>query len=205
MTIKFSKNYDKGTMDVFHIDFNSVNYISMVNETYFGDMMTPDVSAYKPDIDVYNNDDFHGFINEIWYHCTKGSKSIAGIMIDGMIQNLDKMEIEASKADARKALNKTEIEDKSLGMVKVMDKVEAKLVLEGDDLLAELMDSVQSIMSRRRGVQGYGLGDHDMRWQMEDVFKIQETLNKITKEMASATTSDELKAELEKVIESIKK
>ena len=90
-------------------------------------------------------------------------------------------------------------------MVKVMDKVDAKLVLEGDDLLAELMDTVGSIMSRRRGVQSYGLGDHDMRWQMEDVLKIQETLNKITKEMASATTSDELQEELNKVIESIKK
>jgi hypothetical protein len=198
ITIKFAKNYDKNTQDNFHLVSSGVNIVSMANETFTGDLMTPDV-------DIYNNDDFHGFINEIWYHCTtNGCRHIAGIMIDGEIQDLDKMATAAAKADAMKVLSKTEIEDNSIGMVKVMNKVDAKLVLEGDDLLAELIDTVSSIMTRRRGVKSYGLGRHDMRWQMEDVCKIQEIMNKITQEMASAKTMDEVSADLQKVIESIK-
>jgi hypothetical protein len=199
ITIKFAKNYDKETQDVFHLVSSGVNIISMANETFIGDMMTPDV-------DIYNNDDFHAFINEIWYHCTKsGSRVIAGILIDGEIQDLDKMATSAAKADAKKVLNKTEIEDNSIGMVKVMSKVDAKLVLEGDDLLAELMDTVGSIMTRRRGVNSFGLGQHDMRWQMDDVLKIQETLNKITKEMVAAKTSAEVRADIDKLIEELNK
>lgn len=185
-TIKFKINYDTQTQSTFHYVSSAVNDVNIWRETFIGELMTPDIHIYSNQLE---------FFEEIWSHIEKYAH-ISGIMINGEIVNLQEMSNEAKVADAKKVLNTTEIKDRSLGMVKVMNKVDAKLVLEEDHLLIAFFDVVSDIMTRRRAIQSFGLGKYDMKQQMADVVEIQNILNKISNEMASGPTMEEVMSKL---------
>jgi hypothetical protein len=99
------------------------------------------------------------FITAVWKRA-KDFDALRTLWINNTIQDLDKMEKDAIINEAKGHLNTTQIKDQTLGLTSVMNPLEAKLQLEGNQNMIDMADAFSNMITDMRAAEGFGVSKH---------------------------------------------
>ena len=135
----------------------------------------------------------HGtFFAALWKEM-KNFAHISILWIDGERQDLIKMENDANIAEAKKSLNKTQINDRSIGMVKVTEPLRAKMTLTQDQSLIDLADAFQDLVTDYNATNGFGRGKYTKGNMKSNKARMMKAMNEMYKAMDAMPTESQIK------------
>lgn len=131
-------------------------------------------------------------IKEIWARVKKYD-TITELWIDRVAMDLNEVARAAEIAEAKKALNKTQMADRSLGLVSVMRPLKAKLTLGTDQNAIDMADALQDMLTEFRGASSYGVSKYAKKDFKEQMAKMTKAMKEMEKEMLKCASIESVK------------
>ncbi len=130
-------------------------------------------------------------ITEIWARVKK-YQSITDLSIDGVLMNLNEVARAAEIKASKKILNKTQISDRTIGLVSVMDPLKAKINIGSDQNAAEMADAFQDMICDLRASKSYGVSKYTKDNFKANMAKMTKAMREMQKDLNSCESSKSL-------------
>tara|TARA_R110000772_G_scaffold88986_8_gene184668 strand:+ start:1311 stop:1961 length:651 start_codon:yes stop_codon:yes gene_type:complete len=131
-------------------------------------------------------------IKEIWARVKKYD-TITEMWINNGPMDLNVMVRDAEVKEAKKALNKTQISDRSIGLVSVIKPLKAKLCIGTDKNAIDMADALQDMLTEIRGGASYGVSKYAKKSFKESMAKMTRAMKEMENELNACASSESVR------------
>jgi hypothetical protein len=130
-------------------------------------------------------------IKEIWARVKK-YEAISELWIDRVPMDLKKFARDVEIKEAKKGLNKTQMDDRSIGLVSVMRPLKAKLTIGTDQNAIDMVDALQDMLTEIRGGKSYGTTKYAKKSFKDSMDRMTRAMKEMQKDLNACPTAESI-------------